>query len=177
MEHPGLPVGWARALYQQSSRAGHSHDQSAPENLRLLPHTERGPDFLSHPQLPEHLSQTRPQPLAGAPERRQWRAFHPVSTSRWTLRPDQLLFLHILRSFRPKNFGGLYHSELSPLSKQPVFGEGVSNAFEKIRPNTICSCSTASRLPRNLMFPDGGNPPGLPTRANETNLRSLWKKL
>src|SRR5208283_3720770 len=84
LEHPGLPVGWTSALYQQPSRAGHSHDQSAPENLRLLPHVERGPDFLSHPQLPEHLSQTRAEPLAGAPKRRQRCALHPLSTSRWT---------------------------------------------------------------------------------------------
>src|SRR5208283_3861890 len=92
LEHPGLPVGWTRALYQQPGRAGHSHDQSAPKNLRLLSHAQRGPDFLSHPQLPEHLSQTGPQPLAGAPERRQWRAFHPLSTSRWTVKPEQLPF-------------------------------------------------------------------------------------
>lgn len=39
-------------------------------------------------KLPEHLPQTRPQPLAGAPERRPWRAFHPLSTSCRTLRPE-----------------------------------------------------------------------------------------
>src|ERR1039458_438285 len=90
LEHPGLPVGWTRALYQQPGRAGHSHDQSAPENLRLLSHPERVPDLLSHPQLPEPLPQTRAEPLAGAPRCRQRRALHPLSASRWTLRPEQL---------------------------------------------------------------------------------------
>ena len=82
------PVRRARALYQQPGRAGHSHDQSAPENLRLLPHAPRSADFLSHPQLPEHLPQTRPKPLAGDPKGRHGQAFHPLSTSRWPLRRE-----------------------------------------------------------------------------------------
>src|SRR5271157_766438 len=115
MEHPGLPLGWTRALHQQPGRAGHSHDQSAPKNLRLLPHAERGPDLLSHPQLPEHLSQTRPQPLAGAPERRRWRAFHPLSTQRRTLRPEQL----------PKNYRRARRKShiLNPVSDSLVINE------------------------------------------------------
>src|SRR5208337_1604027 len=79
--------------HQQPGRTGHSHDQSAPENLRLLPHVARSPDFLSHPQLPEHLSQTGAEPLAGAPRGRQRRALHPLSTQRRTLRPEQLLLM------------------------------------------------------------------------------------
>ena len=38
--------------------------------------------FLSHSQLPEHLPQTRPQPLASAPKGRHRPALHPLSTSR-----------------------------------------------------------------------------------------------
>jgi len=52
--------------YHQLEPFAHPHDQSAPEDLRLLSHLARGADLRSHPQLPEHLPQTRPEPLAGA---------------------------------------------------------------------------------------------------------------
>jgi transposase len=41
-------------------------------------------------RIRSYLPQTGAEPLAGAPKRRQRRALHPLTTSRWTQRPDQL---------------------------------------------------------------------------------------
>ena len=41
--------GMDGCLYQRPGRAGHSHDQSAPKNLRLLSHAQRRTGVLSNP--------------------------------------------------------------------------------------------------------------------------------
>ena len=85
--HPRLSFRARGALYQQPGRAGHPHDQSAPEDLGLLSHAQGRSSLCHDPRLSFHRSQARQRPARSSDASIHGHALH-LRSCRIVLRGD-----------------------------------------------------------------------------------------